>query len=89
MLDGQLIAGASVSLTVMVCGLAASVWTPDIAAADAIARRLEAGTVWINTIFDLDPASPFGGVKESGFGLENGQWGLDEFTTFKVIRRAA
>lgn len=70
-------------------GLAASLWTPDIAAADAIARRLEAGTVWINTIFDLDPASPFGGVKESGFGLENGQWGLDEFTTFKVIRRAA
>lgn len=69
-------------------GLAASIWTPDIAAADSIARRLEAGTVWINTIFDLDPASPFGGVKESGFGLENGQWGLDEFTTFKMIRRA-
>jgi acyl-CoA reductase-like NAD-dependent aldehyde dehydrogenase len=70
-------------------GLAASIWTPDIAAADSIARRLEAGTVWINSIFDMDPASPFGGVKESGFGLENGQWGLDEFTTFKVIRRAA
>lgn len=70
-------------------GLAASIWTPDIAAADAIARRLEAGTVWINTIYDLDPASPFGGVKESGFGLENGQWGLDEYLSFKVIRRAA
>lgn len=70
-------------------GLAASIWTPDIAAADSIARRLEAGTVWVNSIFDLDPASPFGGAKESGFGLENGQWGLDEFTTFRVIRRAA
>jgi acyl-CoA reductase-like NAD-dependent aldehyde dehydrogenase len=70
-------------------GLAASVWTPDIAAADSIARRLEAGTVWINDIFDLDPATPFGGIKESGLGLENGQWGLDELTTFRVIRRAA
>lgn len=70
-------------------GLAASVWTADVAAADSIARRLETGTVWINTIFDNEPSSPFGGVKESGFGLENGPWGLDEFTTLKVIRRAA
>lgn len=70
-------------------GLAASVWTKDIPLADSIARRLEAGTVWINDIFDLDPASPFGGLKESGFGLENGQWGLDELTSFRVVRRAS
>jgi len=70
-------------------GLGASVWAADVAAADSVARRLEAGAVWINTIFDNEPSSPFGGVKESGFGMENGPWGLDEFTTLKVIRRAA
>lgn len=70
-------------------GLAASVWTGDPAGADAVARRLEAGTVWINSILDMTPAEPFGGVKDSGFGLENGPWGLDEYTTFKMIRRPA
>jgi acyl-CoA reductase-like NAD-dependent aldehyde dehydrogenase len=56
-------------------GLGASVWSSDTARAMKISRQIEAGTVWINTHFDLDPMLPFGGHKESGIGVEFGVGG--------------
>jgi acyl-CoA reductase-like NAD-dependent aldehyde dehydrogenase len=53
-------------------GLGAGVWTRDIQRAHVVAQRLEAGTVWINDHHRIDPASPWGGFKDSGIGSENG-----------------
>lgn len=66
-------------------GLGASVWSGDIAAARVIARRLEAGTVWINNILLLDPLAPFGGQKQSGLGVENALEGLLEYTQLQTV----
>lgn len=60
-------------------GLGASVWSKDVEAAMRVARRLEAGTVWINQNINLRPDTPFAGHKKSGFGVENGVEGLLEF----------
>ncbi len=57
-------------------GLAAGVWTDKGSKILEIARRLEAGVVWLNTYNKFDAASPFGGYKESGFGREGGVQGL-------------
>ncbi len=57
-------------------GLAAGVWTDKGSKVLAMARRLEAGVVWLNTYNRFDAASPFGGYKESGFGREGGLHGL-------------
>jgi len=57
-------------------GLAAGVWTDKGGKIFEIARRLKAGVVWLNTYNKFDPASPFGGYKESGFGREGGLQGL-------------
>jgi aldehyde dehydrogenase (NAD+)/phenylacetaldehyde dehydrogenase len=66
-------------------GLAAGVWTKDITRAHALAARLQAGTVWINTYNRFDAASPYGGMKQSGFGRENGRAVLDEVTQVKTV----
>jgi (Z)-2-((N-methylformamido)methylene)-5-hydroxybutyrolactone dehydrogenase len=66
-------------------GLAAGVWTRDIARAHNVARRLDAGTVWINTYRSLSPLSPFGGFKQSGFGKENGTEAIHEYTRVKSV----
>jgi acyl-CoA reductase-like NAD-dependent aldehyde dehydrogenase len=66
-------------------GLAASVWCRDPATAAAIAGRLAAGTVWVNTVHELSPQRPFAGHKQSGFGVENGRDGLHEYTSSRVI----
>ncbi|KUL88547.1 hypothetical protein ZTR_05372 [Talaromyces verruculosus] len=60
-------------------GLGASVWSRDLKQAERISQNLEAGTVWINNHFDLDPSVPYGGHKESGMGLELGMDGLLAF----------
>lgn len=61
-------------------GLCASVWGQDIAAAERVARRLVAGTVWINRHVGVDPLVPFGGAKQSGLGRQFGREGLLDFT---------
>lgn len=66
-------------------GLAAGVWTENLKNAHSIAHRLKAGTVWINTYHQVDPASPFGGYKQSGFGREMGSYALDNYTEVKSV----
>ena len=66
-------------------GLAAAVWTRDIKKAHYVARRLQAGTVWINTYNVYDTALPFGGYKQSGFGREMGMQALEHYTQVKSV----
>jgi acyl-CoA reductase-like NAD-dependent aldehyde dehydrogenase len=68
-------------------GLGGSVWSKDIVKAQAIASQLECGTVWINKHGAIQPNAPFGGVKQSGFGIEFGEEGLKEFTTVQTVIR--
>ncbi len=63
-------------------GLAAGVWTDKGSKIFEIARQLKAGVVWLNTYNKFDPASPFGGFKESGFGREGGVQGLSAYVDF-------
>lgn len=66
-------------------GLAGAVWSKNEAQALDIARRLETGTVWINQNLNLRPDTPFGGHKQSGFGVENGMEGLLEYMAPQAI----
>lgn len=66
-------------------GLGGSVWSKDIAKAEAIASQMETGTVWINSHSDLSPAAPFGGWKTSGLGFSFGLEGLLLFTHKQAI----
>jgi aldehyde dehydrogenase (NAD+) len=66
-------------------GLAAAIWTNDIKKAHNMARRLKAGTVWINAYNLYDAALPFGGFKQSGFGRELGREALDHYTEVKSV----
>jgi len=66
-------------------GLAAAVWTRDVKKAHYVARKLQAGTVWINTYNVYDTAAPFGGYKASGFGREMSSHALEHYTQVKSV----
>ncbi|MET3176002.1 UNVERIFIED_ORG: acyl-CoA reductase-like NAD-dependent aldehyde dehydrogenase [Arthrobacter sp. UYCu721] len=66
-------------------GLGASVWSSDLTAARDVASRIESGTVWINKHGAVDPRIPFGGAKQSGYGLEFGIEGLKALGVPQVI----
>ncbi len=66
-------------------GLAAGVFTRDLARAHRMAARLQAGTLWINT-YNLTPIEmPFGGVKRSGIGRENGSAAIEHYSQLKSV----
>jgi aldehyde dehydrogenase (NAD+) len=66
-------------------GLAGGVWTRDIGKAHRLAREIDAGTIWVNSMLLMDPAVPFGGHKMSGYGLEMGRASLEEYLTTKSV----
>jgi acyl-CoA reductase-like NAD-dependent aldehyde dehydrogenase len=66
-------------------GLAAGVWTRDVGKAHRVAKAIKAGTVWVNTYNVYDPALPFGGYKQSGFGRELGIEALDAYLETKSV----
>ena len=69
-------------------GLSGSVWGADVDRAADVAGQLECGTAWVNTHLALAPQQPFGGFKWSGIGVENGPWGLAEFSEIQVVHRS-
>ncbi|MCQ4121614.1 aldehyde dehydrogenase [Rhodococcus tibetensis] len=79
--DADLVAQANDS----VFGLASGIWTRDYRRAWKLARRLQAGTVWINTYKQFSISTPFGGVKESGLGVEKGRSGIAAYSRQKSI----
>jgi phenylacetaldehyde dehydrogenase len=79
--DDSLVAAANDT----VYGLAAGVWSRDIARANQLANRIKAGTVWINCFHVFDSALPFGGYKQSGWGREMGQAVLSNYLETKAI----
>jgi len=69
-------------------GLSGSVWGGDEDRAAEVAAQLECGTAWVNTHLALGPSQPFGGFKWSGVGIENGPWGLSEFSEIQAVHRS-
>jgi len=69
-------------------GLGGSVWGDNAEEAQAIAQQLECGSVWINDHGAIQPDAPFGGVKQSGFGVEFGTHGLKEYTSIQTVKIA-
>jgi phenylacetaldehyde dehydrogenase len=66
-------------------GLGAGIWTQDISKAHALAKKLRAGTVWINCYNVFDASLPFGGYKQSGWGREIGHEVLEAYTEVKAV----
>jgi phenylacetaldehyde dehydrogenase len=66
-------------------GLTASIWTQDLKAAMDLSRRVEAGTVWVNSHNFIDPNMPFGGFKQSGIGRDFGTDWLHSYTEIKSV----
>lgn len=66
-------------------GLGAALWTSDLDRASRLARRIEAGAVFVNSLVASDPRVPFGGIKKSGYGRELGAFGIREFTNIKTV----
>jgi len=66
-------------------GLAASVWSRDVSAVHRLVPKIRAGTVWVNCHNFVDPAMPFGGFKQSGFGRESGRAVFEMYTELKSV----
>ena len=66
-------------------GLAAGIWTQDLSQAHQIAAKLEAGSVWVNCYNVVDPVSPFGGYKQSGWGREMSHDVIEAYTETKNV----
>ncbi len=66
-------------------GLGAAIFTRDAARGERLARELEAGCTFVNTLVASDPRLPFGGIKESGYGRELGSYGIKEFVNIKTV----
>ncbi|QAT87364.1 aldehyde dehydrogenase [Corallococcus coralloides] len=66
-------------------GLAASIWTGDVAKAHALAKQVKSGVVWINCFNEFDDAAPFGGYKESGWGKDLGHHALEGYLQTKAV----
>ena len=66
-------------------GLGGSVWSSNTDRAFEVAQQIQSGTVWVNKHLEVPPEGPFGGAKQSGFGCELGQEGLEEFTQTRII----
>lgn len=67
-------------------GLGGSVWSNDLDQAYSLATTLQCGSSWINEHATIRPDIPFGGIKQSGFGVENGEYGIKEFTYLQVVK---
>jgi betaine-aldehyde dehydrogenase len=79
--EDDLVAQANDSVFGLACGL----WTRDYRTAWRVARRIEAGTVWVNTYKQFSSSTPFGGVKESGLGREKGRAGIAAYSRQKSV----
>ncbi len=66
-------------------GLGASVWSNDLVQASRIAKRLKAGSVWVNTHTEIQPDAAFGGYKQSGLGAEWGVQGLKSYCNTQTL----
>jgi acyl-CoA reductase-like NAD-dependent aldehyde dehydrogenase len=66
-------------------GLGAGIWTRDISKAHALAKKIRAGTVWVNCYNVFDASLPFGGYKQSGWGREMGHEVLEAYTEVKAV----
>lgn len=69
-------------------GLGGSIWSNDLEKARELAGRLECGTAWINGHAGIQPNAPFGGVKESGFGVEFSDYGLEEYMSLQTVNQS-
>lgn len=67
-------------------GLGGSIWSTDTKKAAELAMRLECGTAWVNEHGAIQPNAPFGGIKQSGIGVEFGQHGLEEYTSIQTLK---
>ena len=66
-------------------GLGSSIWSKDVARAEQLATRIQAGSTFINGMVKSDPRLPFGGVRVSGYGRELSKMGIHEFVNAKTV----
>jgi acyl-CoA reductase-like NAD-dependent aldehyde dehydrogenase len=69
-------------------GLGGSIWSGNPLRAAELALRLECGSAWVNVHGAIQPDAPFGGIKQSGIGVEFGRYGLEEYTSLRTLKIA-